>query len=175
MDSFMHRRASLVAQMVKICLQWGRPAFYPWVEKIPWWRAWQPIPIFLPGELSGTEEPGRLQSMGYQRVGHDWVAKCVHTHTHTHTQKKPDNIIFQSLEQPRSLPEQEGKCFFNPTHHGLSAFSFCLFMLSKLLFQSSCPWKAHLFLGSIMKWLKAWIQQPKYQSPNICFVLVMRC
>ena len=20
----------------------------PWVGKIPWWRAWQPIPIFLP-------------------------------------------------------------------------------------------------------------------------------
>ena len=25
-------------------------------------------------EISWTEEPGRLQSMGLQRVGHDWVA-----------------------------------------------------------------------------------------------------
>ena len=31
-----------------------------------------------------TEEPGRLQSMGSQRVGHDW-ANNIHTHTHTHT------------------------------------------------------------------------------------------
>ena len=30
---------------------------------------WQPTPVFLPGE--SPEEPGRLQSMGWQRVGHD--------------------------------------------------------------------------------------------------------
>ena len=28
-------------------------------------------PVFLPGESPWTEEPGRLQSMGLQRVGHD--------------------------------------------------------------------------------------------------------
>ena len=47
----------------------------------PGGRAWQPIPVFLPGESPWTEEPGRLQSMGSQRVGHDcatnhtWLAK----------------------------------------------------------------------------------------------------
>ena len=30
-----------------------RPGFYPWVEKIPWRRAWQPTPVFLPGESHG--------------------------------------------------------------------------------------------------------------------------
>ena len=33
-------------------------------EKIPWRRAWQPTPVFLPGESPWTEEPGGLQSMG---------------------------------------------------------------------------------------------------------------
>ena len=28
-------------------------------------------PVFLPGESPWTEEPGRLQSMGLQRVEHD--------------------------------------------------------------------------------------------------------
>ena len=28
-------------------------------------------PVFLPGEPPWTEEPGGLQSMGSQRVGHD--------------------------------------------------------------------------------------------------------
>ena len=28
-------------------------------------------PVFLPGESPWTEEPGGLQSMGSQRVGHD--------------------------------------------------------------------------------------------------------
>ena len=30
-----------------------RPRFYPWVEKIPWKKAWQPTPGFLPGESYG--------------------------------------------------------------------------------------------------------------------------
>ena len=29
------------------------------------------IPVFLPEESPWTEEPGGLQSMGFQRVGHD--------------------------------------------------------------------------------------------------------
>ena len=27
-----------------------RRRFAPWVGKIPWRRAWQPTPVFLPGE-----------------------------------------------------------------------------------------------------------------------------
>ena len=42
-----------------------------WVQKIPWRRAWQPTPVFLPGGSPWTEELGGLQSMGSQRVGHD--------------------------------------------------------------------------------------------------------
>ena len=34
--------------------------FSSWVQKIPWRRAWQPTPLFLPGESPWTEEPGRL-------------------------------------------------------------------------------------------------------------------
>ena len=41
----------------------------PGVRKIPWRRAWQPIPVFFPGESPMAEEPGGLQSMGRQRVG----------------------------------------------------------------------------------------------------------
>ena len=47
--------ASLVAQMVKnkICLQYRRPRFDPWVGKILWKRKWQPTPVFLPGAFHG--------------------------------------------------------------------------------------------------------------------------
>ena len=34
-------------------LQCGRPRFNPWVGKIPWRRAWQCTPVFLPGEPHG--------------------------------------------------------------------------------------------------------------------------
>ena len=40
-------------QQERICLQCGRPGFDPWVGKIPWRRAWQPTPVFLPGESHG--------------------------------------------------------------------------------------------------------------------------
>ena len=31
----------------------GMGGFEPWVGKIPWRRAWQPILLFLPGEFHG--------------------------------------------------------------------------------------------------------------------------
>ena len=40
---------------------------------LDWRRTWQPTPVFLPGESPRTEEPGGLQSMGSQRVGHNWA------------------------------------------------------------------------------------------------------
>ena len=47
--------------------------FDPWVGKIPWRRAWQPTPVFLPGDSPWTEEPegAGLQSMGSHGVGHN--------------------------------------------------------------------------------------------------------
>ena len=42
---------------------------------VPWRKAWQTAPVFLPGESPWTGEPGRLQSIGSQRVGHDWMIK----------------------------------------------------------------------------------------------------
>ena len=53
------------------CRRRERCGFDPWVGKIPWRRAGQPTPVFLPGESHGQRSlVGRLQSMGPQRVGH---------------------------------------------------------------------------------------------------------
>ena len=62
------------------CRRPKRPGFHPWVGKIPWRRKRQPAPVFLPGESSWTEEPGRLQSTGWQRVGHDRSDLARHVH-----------------------------------------------------------------------------------------------
>ena len=48
--------------------RYKRHSFDPWVGRIPWRRAWQRTPVFLPGESQWTEEPGGLQSIGSQRV-----------------------------------------------------------------------------------------------------------
>ena len=52
-----------------------KTVFSLWVEKRPWSRAWQPTPVFLPGEPPWTAEPGGLQPMGSQRVGRGWVTR----------------------------------------------------------------------------------------------------
>ena len=64
-------RASLVARMVK-----NPPAMREaWVQSLgaedPLEEGMVPSPVFLPGKSPWTEEPGGLQSMGSQRVGHD--------------------------------------------------------------------------------------------------------
>ena len=36
-----------------LCRRHKRGGFDCWVRKIPWRRAWQPTPVFLPGEFPG--------------------------------------------------------------------------------------------------------------------------
>ena len=73
---------SLVAQMVK-----NLPA----VQETQVWSLGQEDPLewgmathssIVAWRILWMEEPGRLQSTGSQRVGHDWITN---THTHTHT------------------------------------------------------------------------------------------
>ena len=48
-----------------------RLGFDPWVKKILWRRKWLPTPGILAWRIPWTEEPGRPQSIGSQRVRHD--------------------------------------------------------------------------------------------------------
>ena len=48
---------SLVAQLVRIHLQSGKPGLDPWVGKIPWRRECLPTPVFWPGEFHGLYTP----------------------------------------------------------------------------------------------------------------------
>ena len=66
-------RASPVAQTVN-----NPPAMWEtwslgWEDPLE--EGWQPTPVFLPGESPWTEMPGRLQSLGSQRIRHNWVTK----------------------------------------------------------------------------------------------------
>ena len=52
--------ASLLAQSKDSAYQCRRRRFDSWVGKIPWRRKWQWTPVFLPGEIPWTEQPGLL-------------------------------------------------------------------------------------------------------------------
>jgi len=49
------------------CRRCKRPRFDPWVGKIPWRRASQPTPVFLPGESHGQRSLVRYSSSGCVR------------------------------------------------------------------------------------------------------------
>ena len=60
-------------------------------------------------KVPGTEEPGGLQSMGSQRVRHNWACACacarMHTctHTHTHTQTHTLSSLPASFVVPHCM------------------------------------------------------------------------
>ena len=58
------------------CRRHKRQGFDPQVRKIPWRRAWQPTPVFLPGESHGQRS-----LVGYSPWGH----------------KDPDNLAHSTL------------------------------------------------------------------------------
>ena len=94
----MLQRTSLVAQMVK-CLPTMRDTQVQslgWEDLLEKERATHSS--ILAWRIPGTEEPGRLQTMGSQRVGHDWACKELvmlqNGVTHLRKQKKYESRTF---------------------------------------------------------------------------------
>ena len=48
----------------------SRDVFDPWVRKIPWRRAWQPTPLFLPGESHGQGSLAGHSPQSRKEPGH---------------------------------------------------------------------------------------------------------
>ena len=65
--------ASLVAQMVKNLPAMRETLVWSLGQEDPWEKEMAPHSSILAWKIPWTEEPGRLQSMGSQRVGRDWV------------------------------------------------------------------------------------------------------
>ena len=89
------------------CRRHKRCKFSPRVGKIPWSRASNPLSI-LAWRIPWTEEPGRLQSMGSQSIGHHWsnlahILACSATNTVT---------ILHSNNLMSHLPPQVGLITF---------------------------------------------------------------
>ena len=61
--------------MVKNLPAIRRPGFDPWVGKIPWRRAWQPTPVFLPGKFHGQRNLAGCSPWGHKEPDTDWVTR----------------------------------------------------------------------------------------------------
>ena len=67
--------------MVKIpACQSRRPGFSPWVGKIPWRRARQPTPVFLPGEFHGQRSLIGYSPWGHKELGMTEATEQARTH-----------------------------------------------------------------------------------------------
>ena len=53
--------------------------FHPWVGKIPWRRAWQATPVFLPGESHGQKNLAGYSPWGGKES--DTTERPIHTQT----------------------------------------------------------------------------------------------
>ena len=77
----------------------GNPGSIPGWGRLPRRRA-----CIVAWKIPWKEEPGGLQSMGLQRVRHDWTANT-HTHTHTHTHTVSPAVSLGWVTSPSfSLP-----------------------------------------------------------------------
>ena len=68
----------------------------------------------LAWRIPWTEEPGRLQSMGSQRVGHNWVTSLsfsfIHTHTHILLTLLFSNSVMSNSLWPHGLQHTRLPC-----------------------------------------------------------------
>jgi len=74
-----------VKELACWCRRCKRRGFSPWVRKIPWRRAWQPTPVFLPGESHGQRSLAGYSPQGHKELDTtEWLSMCAHTYTHAH-------------------------------------------------------------------------------------------
>ena len=129
--------ASLVALMVK-----NLPVIQEtWVQSLCWEvplkEGMAPHSSILAWRIPWTEEPGRLQSMGSQRAGHDWATNT-HTHTHTHTHR------CSAIIQGNLLPKEEKNKFWDTIK--------CLSYSIQTEFQAEvAPWWVYIWCDIILK------------------------
>ena len=122
----------------RICMQFGRPGIIPWVGKIPWRKAWQSTPVFLPGDSSWTEEPGELQFTGLQRVRHDWA-------TNTNTVCRLWIWLFSSSIMPLRVIHV---CLYQ------SFISlYCWIIIFRLHVLKFISWRTFMLLSGFSDWL----------------------
>ena len=102
------------------CRRRERQGFDPWVGKIPWRRAWQPTPVFLPGESHGEELAG-CTPWGREELDTTEGLSTRHTHQELLTHR-----LFTSDHagpfSPGSRAESRlgGPCGVGPGHSSLA-------------------------------------------------------
>ena len=128
-----HVWTSLVAQMVK-----RLPAMREtWVQSLgqedPLEKETATHSSTLAWKIPWTEEPGRLQSMGSQRVGHDWATSRMHYGLNSEKILRRPNMVPANIANGTQLLQSKGI-----TNNPFKKWQACLkiFIMSTISFLS---------------------------------------
>ena len=127
-----------------------RQGINPWMGKIPWRRAWQPTPVFLPGESHRQRSPvgysayGPIESNKTERLNtHTYT--YIHTHTHTYTRLQSEHLktsspmflmpVLMQLEQIFTVLSMWSPRLLRKAHNTLVIFLHGSWLPSQWTFQ----------------------------------------
>ena len=156
------RWASLVAQMVKNLACNARDlGSIPGFGRSPGGEHGKPTPRFWSGESPWTEEPGGLQSMGLQRVRHDWATKHSSPAAFARLRGGSDSVVILDASQ------YEGPSSLSPRVPGGQGCMLFLFGSFPLRVLPSCsglhqnPW--------MDEWANKWVNEGT-EVTGTCFL-----
>ena len=98
--------------------QCRRRGFDPWIKKIPLEKKMATHSSILAKDISWRKEPGGLQSIGSERVRHDWATKQ-HQSQSTVVQWQPSLIskkLFCSCKFSVSVSMDKKECNYTQSH-----------------------------------------------------------
>ena len=75
-------------------MQSRRARFNPWVEKIPWRRAWQPTPVFLPRKSHGHRSLVGCSSWDHEELDTTYALN---------TTNNKGLVVYKAFKKPRDL------------------------------------------------------------------------
>ena len=78
-----------------------RRRFNPWVGKIPWRRAWQPTPVFSPGESCGQSSLVGYSPCGCRESDMTEAIEQAHTHSIPSSRHRPSLQRYVPIPQPK--------------------------------------------------------------------------
>ena len=103
------------------CRRHKKCRFHPWARKIPWRRAWQPTPVFLPGESHGQRS---LVGYSVEESRTQLKRQCVRARAHTHALLYGFSHFLTHLTLELSSLKVHLKCSLYSLKVALNSYSF---------------------------------------------------
>ena len=133
------------------CRRHKRHEFDPWVRKMPWRRAWQSAPVFLPGESHGQRSLAGC-SPQFHRVRHNWSdSACTHAGTKSVVWLPSWHLLETVRPGWERLLSLEHLCGIHASAlsvHVLPSYQSPGVKILTTGEQSGCNWKSQAKLGS---------------------------